>query len=117
VLDKIAFHWQLEIRAADLCGEDVIVDVGTGCGKTLAFKKLAQSRCNFPGLQHGSLQLELLKEVQSCLCFAWLQIVWQLLALHCQNLTRNIKSPLLYKVQLLSTKIAENGLSMLAKHC
>jgi superfamily II DNA/RNA helicase len=37
VLDKIAFHWQLEIGAAALCGEDVIVDVGTGCGKTLAF--------------------------------------------------------------------------------
>jgi ATP-dependent helicase YprA (DUF1998 family) len=38
VLDKIAFTWQIEISAAALCGEDVIVDVGTGCGKTLAFQ-------------------------------------------------------------------------------
>ena len=38
VLDKIAFAWQIEIAATTLCGEDVIVDVGTSCGKTLAFQ-------------------------------------------------------------------------------
>ena len=37
VLGKVAFAWQIEIGAADLCGEDVIVDVGTGCGKSLLF--------------------------------------------------------------------------------
>ena len=37
MLDNIVFHWQLEIRAAALCGEDAIVDVGTGCEKTLTF--------------------------------------------------------------------------------
>jgi len=31
------FQWQLEIAAAVLCGEDVIIDVGTGSGKTLCF--------------------------------------------------------------------------------
>ena len=33
----MAFAWQLETGAAVLCGEDVIVDVGTGSGKTLSF--------------------------------------------------------------------------------
>ena len=37
VLGKVTFAWQIEIGAADLCGEDVIVDVGTGCGKSLLF--------------------------------------------------------------------------------
>jgi ATP-dependent helicase YprA (DUF1998 family) len=37
VLDKVAFAWQLEVGAAVLCGEDVIVDVGTGSGKSLSF--------------------------------------------------------------------------------
>jgi len=37
VLGKVAFSWQLEIGAAVLCGEDVIVDVGTGSGKSLGF--------------------------------------------------------------------------------
>ena len=37
VLGKVAFAWQIEIGAAALCGEDVIVDVGTGCGKSLLF--------------------------------------------------------------------------------
>ena len=37
VLGKVAFAWQIEIGAAALCGEDVIVDVGTGCGKSLPF--------------------------------------------------------------------------------
>ncbi|KAJ7829287.1 P-loop containing nucleoside triphosphate hydrolase protein, partial [Mycena olivaceomarginata] len=31
------FKYQLEIAAAVLQGEDVIIDVGTGCGKTLCF--------------------------------------------------------------------------------
>ncbi|KDQ57975.1 hypothetical protein JAAARDRAFT_112037, partial [Jaapia argillacea MUCL 33604] len=31
------FTWQVEAAAAVLRGEDVIVDVGTGCGKTLCF--------------------------------------------------------------------------------
>jgi superfamily II DNA helicase RecQ len=37
ILRKVAFAWQIEIGAAALCGEDVIVDVGTGCGKSLPF--------------------------------------------------------------------------------
>jgi ATP-dependent helicase YprA (DUF1998 family) len=37
VLQKKPFDWQLEIAAAVLCGKDVIVDVGTGSGKTLCF--------------------------------------------------------------------------------
>jgi ATP-dependent helicase YprA (DUF1998 family) len=37
VLKQVAFLWQLEIGAAALCGEDIIVDVGTGGGKSLAF--------------------------------------------------------------------------------
>jgi ATP-dependent helicase YprA (DUF1998 family) len=37
VLDQVAYGWQLEIGAAALCGDDVIVDVGTGSGKTLSF--------------------------------------------------------------------------------
>lgn len=37
VLNKKPFLWQLEVAVAILCGEDVIVDVGTGCGKTLCF--------------------------------------------------------------------------------
>lgn len=38
VLDKIAFGWQLDVAESILCGEDVIVDVGTGNGKTLCFQ-------------------------------------------------------------------------------
>lgn len=37
VLNKVAFAWQIEIGAAILCGKDVIVDVGTGSGKSLSF--------------------------------------------------------------------------------
>ena len=37
VLRKVAFAWQIEIGAAALCGKDVIVDAGTGCGKSLGF--------------------------------------------------------------------------------
>ena len=37
VLNKQPFPWQLEVAAAILRGEDVIVDVGTGSGKTLCF--------------------------------------------------------------------------------
>jgi hypothetical protein len=37
ILGKVAFAWQLEIGAFAMCGEDIIVDVGTGCSKTLAF--------------------------------------------------------------------------------
>ena len=37
IFGQDAFGWQLEIGAAVLCGEDVIVDVGTGCGKSLPF--------------------------------------------------------------------------------
>lgn len=37
VLNKKPFLWQLEVAEAILCGEDVIVDVGTGSGKTLCF--------------------------------------------------------------------------------
>ena len=34
------FKWQLTIADIVLQGEDVIVDVGTGCGKTLVFSLL-----------------------------------------------------------------------------
>jgi len=37
ILQKKPFVWQLEIAEAVLQGEDVIVDVGTGSGKTLCF--------------------------------------------------------------------------------
>jgi ATP-dependent helicase YprA (DUF1998 family) len=37
ILRKVAFSWQLEIGIAALCGEDIIVDVGTGGGKSLGF--------------------------------------------------------------------------------
>jgi superfamily II DNA helicase RecQ len=37
IFGQVAFGWQIEIGAAALCGEDVIVDVGTGCGKSLPF--------------------------------------------------------------------------------
>jgi DEAD/DEAH box helicase len=37
ILQKKPFVWQLEIAEAVLRGEDVIVDVGTGSGKTLCF--------------------------------------------------------------------------------
>jgi superfamily II DNA helicase RecQ len=37
ILQQKPFDWQLEIAAAILCGKDVIVDVGTGSGKTLCF--------------------------------------------------------------------------------
>ena len=37
ILRKKPFQWQLEAAMAVLCGQDVIVDVGTGSGKTLCF--------------------------------------------------------------------------------
>ena len=37
ILQKKPFVWQLEIAEAVLRGKDVIVDVGTGSGKTLCF--------------------------------------------------------------------------------
>ena len=37
ILQQKPFDWQLEIAAAVLCGKDVIVDVGTGSGKTMCF--------------------------------------------------------------------------------
>jgi ATP-dependent helicase YprA (DUF1998 family) len=37
ILQMKPFTWQLEITQAVLQGEDVIVDVGTGSGKTLCF--------------------------------------------------------------------------------
>jgi len=37
VLRQKPFPWQLEIAEAILWGEDVIIDVGTGSGKTLCF--------------------------------------------------------------------------------
>ena len=34
---KKPFSWQLDASQAILCGQDVVVDVGTGSGKTLCF--------------------------------------------------------------------------------
>jgi len=34
---KQPFEWQLDVPCAVLCGEDVVLDVGTGSGKTLCF--------------------------------------------------------------------------------
>ena len=36
-LGKRPFRWQLESALAILCGKDVVLDVGTGSGKTLCF--------------------------------------------------------------------------------
>ncbi|KAF9493220.1 hypothetical protein BDN71DRAFT_1508800 [Pleurotus eryngii] len=37
ILGKKPFNWQIDAAAAILCGEDVVLDVGTGCGKSLCF--------------------------------------------------------------------------------
>ncbi|KAJ7858945.1 hypothetical protein B0H14DRAFT_2747781 [Mycena olivaceomarginata] len=37
ILGTKPFTFQLEAAAAVLRGEDIIIDVGTGCGKTLCF--------------------------------------------------------------------------------
>jgi superfamily II DNA helicase RecQ len=37
ILGAKPFRFRLEVAAAVLKGEDVIIDVGTGCGKTLCF--------------------------------------------------------------------------------
>ena len=37
MLGKTPFGWQIDAAAAILCGRDVVVDVGTGCGKSLCF--------------------------------------------------------------------------------
>lgn len=36
-LGQIHFRWQVEETAAILSGNDVVLDVGTGCGKSLCF--------------------------------------------------------------------------------
>ena len=37
IFHKWPFEWQLDVPRVVLCGEDVVVDVGTGSGKTLCF--------------------------------------------------------------------------------
>ncbi|KAJ7061084.1 hypothetical protein C8F01DRAFT_158262 [Mycena amicta] len=37
ILGKTPFQWQLDAAVAILCGENLILDVGTGCGKSLCF--------------------------------------------------------------------------------
>jgi hypothetical protein len=46
ILGQVAFGWQMEIRAAAMCGEDIIVGVGTGCRKSLP--------CSIPLILHES---------------------------------------------------------------
>lgn len=37
VLGRVPFEWQMDAAAAILCGKDVVLDVGTACGKSLCF--------------------------------------------------------------------------------
>jgi ATP-dependent helicase YprA (DUF1998 family) len=37
VFGKRPFTWQLDAAQAILCGQDVVLDIGTGSGKTLCF--------------------------------------------------------------------------------
>jgi superfamily II DNA helicase RecQ len=37
VLKQLVFPWQLEVGTAVLCEKDIIVDVGTGGGKSVGF--------------------------------------------------------------------------------
>ncbi|KAF7292214.1 DEAD domain-containing protein [Mycena indigotica] len=37
ILGVTPFQWQLDAAVAILCGENLILDVGTGCGKSLCF--------------------------------------------------------------------------------
>ena len=37
IFGKRPFKWQLEADQAVLCGRDVVLDIGTGSGKTLCF--------------------------------------------------------------------------------
>jgi ATP-dependent helicase YprA (DUF1998 family) len=37
IFHKRPFEWQIDVPRAVLCGEDVVVDVGTGSGKILCF--------------------------------------------------------------------------------
>ena len=37
VFGQDAFSWQLDAVALIMCGQDVVIDVGTGCGKSLCF--------------------------------------------------------------------------------
>ena len=36
-LGVVAFNWQLDITEALFRGEDVVLDAGTGCGKSICF--------------------------------------------------------------------------------
>lgn len=52
VLKQLVFPWQLEVGVAALCGEDIIVDVGTGGGKSVAF--LTPRSHDRPGMRDSS---------------------------------------------------------------
>ena len=61
---KNPFLWQLDASQARLYGQDVVVDVGTGCGKTLCFS-LPLSPLNIKAEAAGIATVTVCKETLS----------------------------------------------------